>query len=114
MLVLCPLKAINIFVYQELLLPCHRHPWPGMDNTWTAIFHIAKASSGPPIPEGISEVVNDFLSRCFQLDPKKRPTSSEVRSIILSYLCWSLFYCFIILLYDCCEIVKYIFKLEDC
>ncbi|KAG0581691.1 hypothetical protein KC19_3G000600 [Ceratodon purpureus] len=54
------------------------HPWPGMDNTWTAIFHIAKASSGPPIPEGITEVIEDFLSRCFQLDPRKRPTSTEL------------------------------------
>ncbi|KAG0579924.1 hypothetical protein KC19_4G135200 [Ceratodon purpureus] len=73
------------------------HPWPGMDNTWTAIFHIAKASSGPPIPEGISEVIEDFLSRCFQLDPKKRPTSTEVSSIILLYLCC---FCLITLLYD--------------
>lgn len=55
-----------------------RHPWPGMDNTWTAIFHIAKASSGPPIPDEISDIVKDFLAHCFQLDPKKRPTSTEV------------------------------------
>jgi serine/threonine protein kinase len=59
----------------------NRHPWPGMDNTWTAIFHIAKASSGPPIPESSSELVKDFLSHCFQLDPKKRPTSTEVNTL---------------------------------
>jgi serine/threonine protein kinase len=57
------------------------HPWPGMDNTWTAIFHIAKASSGPPIPESSSELVKDFLSHCFRLDPKKRPTSTEVNTL---------------------------------
>jgi serine/threonine protein kinase len=59
----------------------NRHPWPGMDNTWTAIFHIAKASSGPPIPESSSELVKDFLSHCFRLDPKKRPTSTEVNTL---------------------------------
>nr|XP_024370794.1 uncharacterized protein LOC112280062 isoform X3 [Physcomitrium patens] len=54
------------------------HPWPEMDNTWTAIFHIAKASSGPPIPEGVSDVVKDFLSQCFQLEARRRPTSTEL------------------------------------
>lgn len=49
-----------------------------MDNTWTAIFHIAKASSGPPLPDDISDVGRDFLEQCFRLDPKLRPTASEV------------------------------------
>ncbi|KAJ7295881.1 hypothetical protein O6H91_Y157300 [Diphasiastrum complanatum] len=54
------------------------HPWPGIDNTWTAIFHIAKASSGPPIPDVASGCVKDFLQQCFQLDPKERPTATEL------------------------------------
>lgn len=84
---MCVMKPlVSICIHQRLVFLYHRHPWPGMDNTWTAIFHIAKASSGPPIPEGITEVIEDFLSRCFQLDPRKRPTSTEVSSIILLYL----------------------------
>ncbi|CAI5459144.1 unnamed protein product [Closterium sp. Yama58-4] len=55
-----------------------RHPWPGMDNTWSAIFHIAKTTTGPPIPEGVSTEATDFLTACFQLDPNQRPSASHV------------------------------------
>lgn len=54
------------------------HPWPQMDNTWTAIFHIAKTTTGPPIPDECSEEGRDFLNVCFQLDPKLRPVATEL------------------------------------
>ncbi|CAM6110207.1 unnamed protein product [Calypogeia fissa] len=54
------------------------HPWPGLDNTWSAIFHIAKATSGPPMPPMVSECGKDFLQHCFTLNPKHRPTASKL------------------------------------
>ncbi|CAI7915615.1 unnamed protein product [Closterium sp. NIES-53] len=59
--------------------PCS-HPWPGMDNTWSAIFHIAKTTTGPPTPEESSEEGRDFLAACFQLDPALRPSAAQVRA----------------------------------
>eukprot|EP01018_Ginkgo_biloba_P013685 Gb_30757 [translate_table: standard] len=54
------------------------HPWPGIDNTWTAIFHIAKANSGPPIRENASDAVKDFR----HLSPKDRPTATEMSCFV--------------------------------
>ncbi|KAJ2822776.1 Protein kinase of the Mitotic Exit Network, partial [Coemansia sp. 'formosensis'] len=34
----------------------------------------------PPIPEGISEELKDFLLRCFQKEPANRPTAAELMS----------------------------------
>jgi serine/threonine protein kinase len=31
----------------------------------------------PPLPEGISEDLRDFLKKCFQRDPRKRPTARD-------------------------------------
>ncbi|CAI5461235.1 unnamed protein product [Closterium sp. Yama58-4] len=53
------------------------HPWPNMDNTWSAIFHIAKTTTGPPIPEECSDEGKDFLAACFKLDPGERPSATE-------------------------------------
>eukprot|EP00271_Cylindrocystis_brebissonii_P003197 TRINITY_DN13955_c0_g1_i1.p1 TRINITY_DN13955_c0_g1~~TRINITY_DN13955_c0_g1_i1.p1 ORF type:complete len:1657 (-),score=354.72 TRINITY_DN13955_c0_g1_i1:709-5679(-) len=54
------------------------HPWPGMDNTWSAIFHIAKTTTGPPLPEDCSPEGKDFLLQCFQLPAKNRPSAQEL------------------------------------
>ncbi|CAI5465109.1 unnamed protein product [Closterium sp. Yama58-4] len=54
------------------------HPWPGMDNTWSAIFHIAKTTTGPPTPEESSPEGRDFLAACFQLDPALRPSAAQL------------------------------------
>ena len=49
-----------------------------MDNTWSAIFHIAKTTTGPPIPEECTDEAKEFLHACFRLDPTERPSASEV------------------------------------
>ena len=55
-----------------------QHPWPQLENTWAAMFFIAKTTSGPPLPESASDVAKDFLRACFVLDPKGRPTASQL------------------------------------
>eukprot|EP00958_Prasinococcus_capsulatus_P023371 scaffold3443_cov404-Prasinococcus_capsulatus_cf.AAC.14 len=56
------------------------HPWPELDNAWTAIFHIAKTTTGPPIPEYAHDSVDcpSFLANCFNLDPRTRAHASEL------------------------------------
>ncbi|KAG2454465.1 hypothetical protein HYH02_001484 [Chlamydomonas schloesseri] len=54
------------------------HPWPHLDNQWTAMFTIAKTEEGPPRPKGISEEARRFLDKCLQFDPAKRPTAAEL------------------------------------
>ncbi|KAG2486893.1 hypothetical protein HYH03_014487 [Edaphochlamys debaryana] len=54
------------------------HPWPHLDNQWTAMFTIAKTEEGPPRPKGISEEAARFLDKCLQFDPAKRPTAAEL------------------------------------
>ncbi|BBN20631.1 hypothetical protein MPTK1_Vg01000 [Marchantia polymorpha subsp. ruderalis] len=54
-----------------------------MDNTWTAIFHIAKSNSGPPIPTSVSSSLHEFLSLCFKVNPGHRPTASQISKIFI-------------------------------
>ncbi|KAG2431793.1 hypothetical protein HXX76_009288 [Chlamydomonas incerta] len=54
------------------------HPWPHLDNQWTAMFTIAKTEEGPPRPKGIGEEAKRFLDKCLQFDPAKRPTAAEL------------------------------------
>ncbi|CAI7779694.1 unnamed protein product [Closterium sp. NIES-53] len=60
------------------------HPWPNMDNTWSAIFHIAKTTTGPPIPEECSDEGRDFLVACFKLDPAERPSATDGRDFLVA------------------------------
>ena len=41
-------------------------------------FFIAKTTTGPPLPEKASENARDFLRSCFLVDPKARPTASQL------------------------------------
>ena len=56
------------------------HPWPELDNGWAAMFHIAKAGHGPPIPETCSEQCKSFLQQCFVVDPRRRATATDLLS----------------------------------
>ena len=55
-----------------------KHPWKEYDNTWTAMFQIAKSESGPSLPKNISQDAREFLQLCFQLDPTKRASAAEL------------------------------------
>lgn len=79
--------TFNWIVLLSLCLGFLRHPWPGMDNTWSAIFHIAKTTTGPPLPDNCSDDAKDFLSDCFRLDPKERPSASEVSDFTFLLSC---------------------------
>lgn len=46
----------------------------------TALFRIGNSEVTPEIPERLSPEGKDFLSRCFQRNPKMRPMASELLS----------------------------------
>lgn len=56
-----------------------RRPWANLDNEWAIMYHIA-AGQLPPLPsrEQLSELGQNFLMRCLQRDPTKRPTAMEL------------------------------------
>ncbi|KAI9503338.1 kinase-like domain-containing protein, partial [Coemansia spiralis] len=53
-------------------------PYAGMMQM-AALYRIVE-DDHPPIPEGISEELKDFLLQCFQKDPQARPTAAELMS----------------------------------
>lgn len=55
-----------------------KHPWPQLDNTWATIFAIASTTTGPPLPEGLSQQAQDFLKQCLTIDSNERPTASQM------------------------------------
>lgn len=44
----------------------------------SAMYHIAETTEPPPFPENISEELRDFLTKCFERDPMKRPSAVEL------------------------------------
>lgn len=44
----------------------------------SAMYHIAEAEEHPPFPESISPELVEFLKRCFERDPEKRPSAVEL------------------------------------
>ena len=43
------------------------------------MFHIASASGGPPLPDGLGgEQTRALLERCFATEPAERPTAAEL------------------------------------
>jgi mitogen-activated protein kinase kinase kinase len=56
-----------------------RRPWSTLDNEWAIMYNIAQGNQ-PTLPtrDQLSEVGIDFLSRCFECDPLKRPTAAEL------------------------------------
>ncbi|KAL7419864.1 Suppressor of Sensor Kinase (SLN1) [Cryptotrichosporon argae] len=57
-----------------------RKPWSNLDNEWAIMFHIGIATQHPPLPEPgqLSELGIDFIERCLELDPEKRPSAGEL------------------------------------
>lgn len=44
----------------------------------SAMYHIAESEEHPPFPDSISPELTDFLRRCFERDPEKRPSAVEL------------------------------------
>ena len=44
----------------------------------SAMYHIAETTEHPPFPDSISPELSDFLRRCFERDPEKRPSAVEL------------------------------------
>lgn len=54
-------------------------PWAGIDNEWAIMYKIAQGNQ-PRLaaPDQLSDTGIDFLKRCFELDPAKRPSAAEL------------------------------------
>ncbi|PGH01472.1 STE/STE11/SSK protein kinase [Helicocarpus griseus UAMH5409] len=56
----------------------HR-PWSGVDNEWAIMYKIAQGSQPQlPTPDQLSPMGIDFIKRCFETDPVKRPSATEL------------------------------------
>lgn len=53
-------------------------PWSQFENMMAAMFHIAKTDAPPAIPDKLSDEGKDFVLRCLNRDPKKRPTATQL------------------------------------
>ncbi|KAL2858297.1 hypothetical protein BJX68DRAFT_228328 [Aspergillus pseudodeflectus] len=56
-----------------------RRPWSSLDNEWAIMYNIAQGNQ-PQLPsrDQLSDLGIDFLRRCFECDPLKRPTAAEL------------------------------------
>jgi mitogen-activated protein kinase kinase kinase len=56
-----------------------RRPWANLDNEWAIMWNIA-AGHPPqlPTPDQLSELGMDFLMKCFERDPRIRPSAAEL------------------------------------
>ncbi|KAI9373079.1 hypothetical protein BJX61DRAFT_533474 [Aspergillus egyptiacus] len=56
-----------------------RRPWSTLDNEWAIMYNIAQGNQ-PQLPtrDQLSDMGIDFLRRCFECDPMKRPTAAEL------------------------------------
>jgi hypothetical protein len=54
-------------------------PWPECNSMWAAVYKIANSKGLPTeIPKDLSEDMMDFLEKCFERDPVKRPAAEEL------------------------------------
>ncbi|KAH7581417.1 Serine/Threonine protein kinases active-site signature [Nakaseomyces glabratus] len=58
-----------------------KRPWSNLEVV-AAMFQIGKSKSAPPIPDDTIQLISskgkDFLSKCFEIDPEKRPTADDL------------------------------------
>jgi mitogen-activated protein kinase kinase kinase len=56
-----------------------RRPWSSLDNEWAIMYNIAQGNQ-PSLPscDQLSDLGIDFVRRCFECDPLKRPTAAEL------------------------------------
>jgi serine/threonine protein kinase len=47
-------------------------PWSQYTNQITALYNIMNAQKPPDLPEGLSDSLKDFLSKCMKLNPRER------------------------------------------
>lgn len=58
-----------------------RRPWANLDNEWAIMYHIAAGHKPQlPSPDQLSEEGRNFLARCLEHDPAKRPSAVELLS----------------------------------
>lgn len=54
-------------------------PWNGVDNEWAIMYKIAQGNQPHlPTPNQLSDMGIDFIKRCFETDPSKRPSAVEL------------------------------------
>jgi mitogen-activated protein kinase kinase kinase len=56
-----------------------RRPWSTLDNEWAIMYNIAQGKQ-PVLPSNdqLSDMGIDFVRRCFECDPVRRPTAAEL------------------------------------
>lgn len=58
-----------------------RRPWANLDNEWAIMYHIAAGHKPPlPSPDQLSDGGRNFVARCLEHDPMKRPSAVELLS----------------------------------
>ncbi|KAG5487044.1 hypothetical protein LSCM1_07714 [Leishmania martiniquensis] len=54
-------------------------PWPECNSMWAAVYKIANSTGLPTeIPDDVDPQLMDLLERCFERNPKLRPTAEEM------------------------------------
>ena len=57
-----------------------KHPWGKFDNIMQAMYRIAMSEDNLSIPDKLSPICQDFISKCIARNPKSRPTAAELLS----------------------------------
>ncbi|CAD2222482.1 protein kinase [Angomonas deanei] len=56
-----------------------RPPWPECNSMWAAVYKIANSTGLPTeIPKDIDPQLMNLLEKCFERDPRKRPTAAQM------------------------------------
>lgn len=77
----CRLGAVDIWSLGCVILEMAtgNRPWANLDNEWAIMYKIAQGSHPHlPAPDQLSAAGIDFVARCFEIDPMKRPTAVEL------------------------------------